>query len=306
MTNYIDDLQDALKEAAALEYPAADSSRTIGRDRRRSPRAKHAGRRATWRVAVLAGVIAAAVFVVANVALSGNHSVVQSAQAKTILRRIRAATVLPAHALYEEQWTTTITARDGATATWRYTNWDSTSPPYNRRSVVIENGKLQRDSSVINKRPSFYSPSTQTIYVGPRSNPQHGQELVTLKPQTDSVLSFMRSLMNKPGVKVDANATLDGSRAIKLTFDGGRFSYWVSPATYRPLQSIDRADHLPDGQAGVGVDRYPVVRVLTGTADKPSLLSLPAQHPGATVNHNKAAYEKAYQRQLGNPPARRR
>jgi hypothetical protein len=36
---------------------------------------------------------------------------------------------------------------------------------------------------------------------------------------------------------------------------------------------------LPDGQGGVGIARYPIVRVLTGSAASPKLLTLQAQHP---------------------------
>ncbi|HEY1775982.1 MAG TPA: hypothetical protein VGL69_15010 [Solirubrobacteraceae bacterium] len=36
-------------------------------------------------------------------------------------------------------------------------------------------------------------------------------------------------------VNVNPNATLHGKSAIQLTFDGGRFSYWISPRTYQPL-----------------------------------------------------------------------
>ena len=83
---------------------------------------------------------------------------------------------------------------------------------------------------------------------------------------------------------VDPNATLNGARAIKITFDRGRFSYWISPRTYRPLQVEDR--WFP------GVTRYPIVRVLTGSAASPALLSPQAQHPNATVDHSPADYPR--------------
>ena len=87
-----------------------------------------------------------------------------------------------------------------------------------------------------------------------------------------------------------SNAVLDGEPAIEFTFDGGRFSYWASPSDYQPLQSEDRQDSLPDGQRAVGIVRYPIERVLTGASAPPSLLSLQAQHPGATVDHSRTDY----------------
>ena len=96
-----------------------------------------------------------------------------------------------------------------------------------------------------------------------------------------------------PKMTVDPNAVLDGKKAIEITFDGGRFSYWISPSTYQPLQSMDRWDSLPDGQGGVGIIRYPAARVLTGSAASPKLLSLRAQHPGATVDRSSTDYAAA-------------
>jgi hypothetical protein len=89
---------------------------------------------------------------------------------------------------------------------------------------------------------------------------------------------------------------LDGKKAIEVTFDGGRFSYWISPSTYQPLQSEDRWDSLPDGQGGPGIVRYPIARVLTGSAASPKLLSLRAQHPDATVDRSGTDYRAALRR----------
>jgi hypothetical protein len=50
---------------------------------------------------------------------------------------------------------------------------------------------------------------------------------------------------------------------------------------------------LPDGQGGVGITRYAIARVLTGSAASPNLLSLQAQHPRATVDHSGTDYKAA-------------
>ena len=71
------------------------------------------------RTAVLAGVVAATVFVVANVASTGNGSAVSPAQAQ-ILRHVRDALAWPPHGVYEEDNVTTNTRPDGTTHTVEY------------------------------------------------------------------------------------------------------------------------------------------------------------------------------------------
>lgn len=95
---------------------------------------------------------------------------------------------------------------------------------------------------------------------------------------------------------INRHAVLNGKPAIELTSDHGRFSYWISPSTYQPLQVEDR--FFP------GITRFPIVRVLAGSAASPKLLSLQAQHPGATIDHSSTDYAKARLRLIGyvSPP----
>jgi hypothetical protein len=104
-------------------------------------------------------------------------------------------------------------------------------------------------------------------------------------PQSNSALSEVEHLLNQPNTKINRNAVLDGKPAVELTFDRGRFSYWISPRSYQPLQVVDR--FFP------GVNRFPIARLLTGSAASPNLLSLQAQHPRATVDHSSADYKAA-------------
>jgi hypothetical protein len=261
-------------------------------DRPPAPRRARRWRRSALRSVVLAGAVAAAVFVVANVASTGNGSAVPPAQAQTILRHVRAALVFPPHAIYEEETIGTVTARDGARFTSGWQEWLSTSPPYDNRIIQIANGKVQWEQAFVNGRLDLYDPMTNTVYLEPGVGP--GQSSDT--PQSNSALSLVEYLLKQSNVTINPNAVLDGKTAIELTFDHGRFSYWISPSTYQPLQSEDRQDSLPDGQGGVGIDRYPIVRVLTGSAASPNLLSLQAQHPGATVDHSRSDYEAAKRR----------
>jgi hypothetical protein len=88
-----------------------------------------------------------------------------------------------------------------------------------------------------------------------------------------------------PKVTINRNAVLNGKPAIEVTDDNGRFSWWISPSTYQPLQVVDR--FFP------GIGRFPIARVLTGSAASPKLLSLQAQHPHATIDHSSTDYDAA-------------
>lgn len=248
------------------------------------PRARRR-RRSALRAAMLAGAVAALVFVVTNVASNGNGSGVSQAQAQTILRHIRDALRWPPGAIYEEVDKTTVTARDGATFTSEIHAWMSTSSPHDTRYIYIANGKVQWEQASVGGRLDIYAPTTNTVYLAPQAADE-----VPNAPQWNSVLSWVQSLLQQPDTKINPHAMLDGKKAIELTFDGGRFSYWISPRTYQPLQSVDRQDSLPDGQGGVGITRYPIARVLTGSAAPHSLLSLHAHHPSAAVDRSSTDY----------------
>jgi hypothetical protein len=256
-------------------------------DRPLAPGGASRRRRRALRVAVLAGAVVAAGFAVANVASTGNGAAVSPAQARTIIKRARAALVLPPGAILEEDDVTRVTARDGSTFTSEAHQWTSTSPPYDNRAITIQNGKLEWDQAIVNGRLDLYDPATNTVYLAPPSAPQQ----TPIDPDVNSALGEVRYLLGQSSVTVNPNASVDGAPAIEFTSDGGRFSYWASPGDYRPLQSEDRQDSLPDGRRGVGITRYPIERVLRGPAASRSLFSLQAQHPSATVDHSSADYQ---------------
>ena len=311
MTDYIQDLQEALRQAAAREYPLVEPARRGASsdarrrqfgwpDRReaihRPPESSRARgwRGAVLRTAALACGVAVVVFVVANLASTRDGAAVSPAQAQAILRHVRAALVFPPHAIYQEKTVSTVTARDGARHTSGSQEWLSTSPPYDGRIIEIADGKVLWEQAFVNRRLDLYDPTTNTIYLAPGV----AKHQVPDTPHSTSALSEVRYLLNQSPstVKINPNATLDGKSAIELTFDGGRFSYWISPRSYQPVQSEDRQDSLPDGQRGVRIGRYPIVRVLTGSAASSRLLSLRAQHPHARTDHSRADYAAAYRR----------
>jgi hypothetical protein len=267
---------------------------------RPAPRWAPRRRRMAVRTAVLAVAVTATVFVVANVASTGNGSGISRAQAQ-ILRHVRDALAWPPHAIYEEETVKTVTARDGATHTSGSHEWLSTSPPYNSRSIQFANGKVLWEQAFLNGQQDLYDSTTDTIYLEP-GDASIGVVGCTRcssdMPQWNSALSEVQDLLKQPNVAINSKAVLNGKPAIKLTFDHGRFSYWISPHTYQPLQVEDR--FFP------GITRFPIARLLTGSAASPNLVSLKAQHPAATVDHSPTDYAKAKLRLIGpvSPPPR--
>ncbi|MFZ1993594.1 MAG: hypothetical protein WAU75_05745 [Solirubrobacteraceae bacterium] len=273
---------------------------------RPAPRRADRRRRTALRTAALACLVAATVFVVANVASTGNNSAVSPAQAQTILRHVRDALAWPPHAVYEEETVTTATARDAATHTSGWHEWLSTSPPYNSRSIEFAHGKVLWEQAFVSGRLDLYDAKTDTIYLDP-TVPSHDVVGCTQcsgdTPQSNSALSEVQDLLrgqthdpDAPNVTINRHAVLNGKPAIELTDDHGRFSYWISPSTYQPLQVEDR--FFPR------ITRFPIARVLTGSAASPNLVSLQAQHPHATVDHSRTDYAAAKLRLIGfvSPP----
>ena len=99
---------------------------------------------------------------------------------------------------------------------------------------------------------------------------------------------------------MNPNATVSNEPAIEFTFLGGQYSYWASPSDYRPLQFEDRKAVLPDGQSGIALAHYPIDRLLPRRPASPSLVSLDAQHPGATIDESDADFQAFIQRVIPN------
>ncbi|MEO9118358.1 MAG: hypothetical protein ABI355_04510 [Solirubrobacteraceae bacterium] len=282
-----DPMRDSRVQAnAGLDTESALRRLAPELDRPALQRTPHRRRRAL-RTVVLAVAVAATVFVVANVASTGSGSAISPAQAM-ILRHVRDALAWPPHTIYEEDSVTTSTRRNGATHTVEYHEWLSTSPPYNSRLMVVVNGKVLWEQAFVSGRLDVYDPTTNTIYLAPgvASRDVVGcQRCSGDTPQSNSALSEIQYLLNQPHATINKHAVLNGKPAIKLTFDRGRFSYWISPHTYQPLQATD--SFFP------GVSRFPIARVLSKTQASASLLSLQAQHPSATVDHRGTDYKTA-------------
>jgi hypothetical protein len=267
------------------------------------PRRIRRRHRAVLRLALLAASAGTAAFVVANVVSSGTDFAVPTAQAKMMIVRARAALVdLPA-AILEEDVVTTVTAADGTTSTLDAHQWISTSPPYDSRQILTQDG-VQYENWTVNGRPDLYDPATNTVYVAPANvlAPGGNLTLTTARAEIRYLIAGYAcpDCSGHTNVVVNPSATVNGNPAIEFTFLGGQYSYWASPSDYRPLQFEDRKAVLPDGQSGVALAHYPIDRLLTGAAASASLVSLDAQHPGATIDESDADYQAFVQRVIPN------
>lgn len=260
--------------------------------------------RAALRLALLAGAAGTTAFVVANVVSSGTDFAVPTAHAKMMIVRARAALVDVPGAILEEDVVTTVTAADGTTSTLEVHQWISTSPPYDSRQILIQDSAVPYESWIINGRPDLYDPATNTVYVAPANvlAPGGNLTLTTARAEIRYLLAGYAcpDCSAHTDVVVNPSATVNGKPAIEFTFLGGQYSYWASPSDYRPLQFEDRKAVLPDGQSGVALAQYPIDRLLTGAAASASLVSLDAQHPGATIDESDADYQAFMQRVIPN------
>jgi hypothetical protein len=128
-------------------------------------------------------------------------------------------------------------------------------------------------------------PATNTVYLAPGVAPNQSPD----NPNVNSVPAEVRYLLGRPDVAdvvVNSHAVLDGKQAIELTFFHGRFSYWLSPHSYRPRQSGTARTRCPRARAAWGSTAVRSCACPPGSPVSPSLLSLEAQHPGATVDHS--------------------
>jgi hypothetical protein len=93
-------------------------------------------------------------------------------------------------------------------------------------------------------------------------------------------------------LKVDGPTTINGRKAIRLTSIHGPYGYEydVAPGSYYPIKEIFHS------RAITVTTIYSEYRVLPTTPANQRLLSLPARHPGARIDHNPADYRAAQAR----------
>jgi hypothetical protein len=106
----------------------------------------------------------------------------------------------------------------------------------------------------------------------------------------DEILAMLRS----GGAHVVGPATVAGRDTLEIRSRDGHTTYYVEPGTYAPVEIDTRGT---GGGTRLRIDTY---EVLPGNAANAALVSLPAQHPSATVDHSPADYAAAQERLYPN------
>jgi hypothetical protein len=181
----------------------------------------------------------------------------------------------------------TRTDPNGSISTGRDETWQQNASPYDQRSVQI-GGNHRREHATANGRPQYYDARTNTIYTVPPETelppetPRPPEELVErLLADTEGVqrlLENMRNLLASGKAREDGRVTVERREAIRIAFSVSRTTLLVDADTYEPIEW--------DSIYNEGVrltSRFQTYELLPATEANLALLSLSAQHPGATI-----------------------
>jgi hypothetical protein len=208
--------------------------------------------------AVAAGSIAAAIVALIGTGGSGGPSSANAA----ILANVARASSPPANIIVHVKETGV--QPDGAqvTAEW----WQETNPPYARRLIKGAAGQ-QVESSADGTTSSQYHAGTNTIYEHPDSE----------SPTLIDPIETVRAGLTNGTAQVAGTVTIDGRSLYKIELPKGVVGYF-DQSDYRPV-------YLDNPQRGGDVVRTEVITYeeLSLTPENEKLLSITAQHPGASA-----------------------
>jgi hypothetical protein len=256
-------------------------------------------------------VLAAAGSVVAWASIAG----VFDGPAPTVVERASAALTVKEGTILH----VTIVGRqnngDGTQATWRDESWQSTSAPYERRQVEQVSDDPIAETSSVGDAEALYDAKTHTVYLRnePAALPASGKVLrwkngeekpqrvivsggrpAPPKTQNDPMEEPFRrevlELLRSGDAREMGRVTLAGRQAIRIVGNGGNATYFVDPKSYNPIE------FRTVGNGGSTSLRFVVYETLPLSTANRALLDVRAQHPGASVNDDPAAFQAAQSR----------
>lgn len=279
-----------------------DSLTRFGEQLERAIEREGAARGRRRRVAVrMAAATAAAGAIVAGVAsLPGDGTTGVVPGPATAAAAERAAAVLSpaAGGIVHDVAVYRALGADGSVSTWREETWRQTSRPYARRQVVTRPGGAPVETTTTGDGATdLYDPATNVIYTHPAGDgPALGTPMAA--GDGDPLAEQMSGLLRSGKAQAVSRSTAGGRRVIRFAYEnalpgGGavRWTYVVDAETYRPVELTSAS---PDGSRVT--TRFETYETLDATADTRALLSLAAQHPGATVDGSEAGYRAAASR----------
>lgn len=251
------------------------------------------------------GVVAA---VVGHAGVFGGHgpSIVERASAALAVSE---GTILHVAVVGEQQ------NGDGTESKWRDESWQSTSQPYERRQVERIGTGPTTEAGSVGDAETLYDAATDTVFVRTEpampvvtgkvlrwKNAQGKTHRVIVmggrpappKRQTDPIEEPFRrevlELLRSGDARQAGRLTFAGHDAIRIVGNDGALTYFVDAKTYDPIEFRTR------GTGGGTSLRFVVYEKLPLTDSTRPLLSVEAQHPGATVRHDSAAFQAAQNR----------
>jgi hypothetical protein len=187
-----------------------------------------------------------------------------------ILHRVAAALSPHSGTILHEQASVTIAGQ----APTRYELWEQADSPYAYRVI-----KFGHEGSWNGTSYADYDASSNRIVVQPGGSSGR---------TPDDAAAELRSLVESGQATVDAETTLDGVAAYKLTVSGASSHYldgtvYVARDDYRPLQIQTTTQAGPDGAEVGETIQYQTYEYLPADQANLALVDLAAQHPGAQV-----------------------
>ena len=280
------------------------------------------GRRNRRRPARLALRTALATAAVAAIAL-GTLSAV-SGHDPSAVARAAAVLTAPGDAIVHVVLVTTETRADGTTSSQRSESWERIGPDNAVREIHSGAGGTF-ESATVGGETQLYDPALNTIYIqGSEADTpdaqrsakavqasqaaamdavkaakavQDGAPRAGAGPaETDRFRTKIAALLSSGAVHEDGHVTVNGRDEIRIVAASGDMSLLIDASTYEPIEWREWGV-ASDG--GTSVTRFTTFERLAATDANAALLSLPAQHPGATVDRDPGDYSRAVQRLTG-------
>jgi hypothetical protein len=180
-----------------------------------------------------------------------------------------------------------VTNVDGSTATRPVEIWQQSSPPFDSREVVLRGGGFRPELATVDGVREFYDPQTNTIYTAPSRTPagepgkpaeaRDGSDLDPFAP--DFSVEKLRALLGSGQAHEDGRVSVDGRAAIRIVSSASDMTLLVDADTYKPLEWHVAAASMAGHALSMRFETY---EWLPATEANAALVSLSAQHPGAT------------------------
>jgi len=256
------DLKTLAEPKAGDEQLRAAIRGLIG-EQLQAPQSRRPTRLMFGAAAVASATVAAAILSLLGTTGSGGPSSADAA----ILAHVARTMSPPANLIVHVKETGTLSQGTSVAVEW----WQETNAPYALRLIKGPMGQ-EVEGAADGTTSSQFDAATNTVYRHPDSSPP------TLVDPIESV----RAALNAGTAQIAGTATISGRLLYKVELPKGVVGYF-DRTTYRPVY-LDN----PEGNGGVVRTQVVAYEELPLTPENERLLSITAQHPGASVETESA------------------